>query len=137
MVRPRFSYQSNDPWSRTTGWQYGAPADGGNGYSRTDNFSDALRHGYNVGTSAVYRAKLGKNGRTITLDGSFSYSDNTNNSNSWSNVLGTQPNRPAIDPETGAWDPTDYLQLRYLRNLAPSSSYSLRGSFTYTEPVAK
>ena len=24
MIRPRFSYQSNDPWSRTTGWQYGA-----------------------------------------------------------------------------------------------------------------
>ena len=91
MIRPRFSYQSNDPWSSTTGWQYGAPADGGSGYSRTDNFSDALRHGYNVGTSAVYRAKLGKNGRTITLDGSFSYSDNTNNSNSWSNILATQP----------------------------------------------
>ena len=137
MIRPRFSYQSNDPWSRTTGWQYGAPADGGSGYSRTDNFSDALRHGYNVGTSAVYRAKLGKNGRTITLDGSFSYSDNTNNSNSWSNILATQPDRPAVDPETGVWDPANYTELRYLRNLAPSSSYSLRGSFTYTEPVAK
>ena len=137
MIRPRFSYQSNDPWSRTTGWQYGAPADGGGGYSRTDNFSDALRHGYNVGTSAVYRAKLGKNGRTITLDGSFSYSDNTNNSNSWSNVLGTLPDRPAIDPATGVWNPENYTELRYLRNLAPSSSYSLRGSLTYTEPVAK
>ena len=137
MIRPRFSYQSNDPWSRTTGWQYGAPADGGSGYSRTDNFSDALRHGYNVGTSAVYRAKLGKNGRTITLDGSFSYSDNTNNSNSWSNVLGTLPDRPAIDPATGVWNPENYTELRYLRNLAPSSSYSLRGSLTYTEPVAK
>ena len=131
MIRPRFSYQSNDPW------QYGAPADGGSGYSRTDNFSDALRHGYNVGTSAVYRAKLGKNGRTITLDGSFSYSDNTNNSNSWSNILATQPDRPAVDPVTGVWDPANYTELRYLRNLAPSSSYSLRGSFTYTEPVAK
>ena len=137
MIRPRFSYQSNDPWSRTTGWQFGAPADGGSGYSRTDNFSDALRHGYNVGTSAVYRAKLGKNGRTITLDGSFSYSDNTNNSNSWSNFLGTLPDRPAIDPATGVWNPENYTELRYLRNLAPSSSYSLRGSLTYTEPVAK
>ena len=137
MIRPRFSYQSNDPWSRTTGWQFGAPADGGSGYSRTDNFSDALRHGYNVGTSAVYRAKLGKNGRTITLDGSFSYSDNTNNSNSWSNVLGTLPDRPTIDPATGVWNPENYTELRYLRNLAPSSSYSLRGSLTYTEPVAK
>lgn len=136
MIRPRFSYQSNDPWSRTTGWQFGAPADGGSGYSYTDNFSDALRHGYNVGTSAVYRAKLGKNGRTITLDGSFSYSDNTNNSNSWSNVLGTLPDRPGIAPD-GTWDTTGYTKIRRLCNLAPSSSYSLRGSFTYTEPVAK
>lgn len=30
-----------------------------------------------------------------------------------------------------------YTRLRYLRNLAPSSSYRLRGQFTYTEPVAK
>lgn len=141
MIRPRFSYQSNDPWSRTTGWQFGAPnlenpAAGGSGYSYTDNFSDALRHGYNVGTSAVYRAKLGKNGRTITLDGSFSYSDNTNNSNSWSNVLGTLPDRPGIAPD-GTWDTTGYTKIRRLCNLAPSSSYSLRGSLTYTEPVAK
>ena len=136
MIRPRFSYQSNDPWSRTTGWQFGAPADGGSGSSRTDNFSDALRHGYNVGTSAVYRAKLGKNGRTITLDGSFSYSDNTNNSNSWSNILGTLPDRPGIAPD-GTWDTTGYTKIRRLCNLAPSSSYSLRGSLTYTEPVAK
>ena len=137
MIRPRFSYQSNDPWSRTTGWQYGAPADGGSGYSRTDNFSDALRHGYNVGTSAVYRAKLGKNGRTITLDGSFSYSDNMNNSNSWSNVKPISDVRPGAGDDPLAWDPADYTDLRYLRSEAPSSSYSLRGSFTYTEPVAK
>ncbi len=137
MIRPRFSYQSNDPWSRTTGWQYGAPADGGSGYSRTDNFSDALRHGYNVGTSAVYRTKLGKDGRTITLDGSFSYSDNTNNSNSWSNVKPISDVRPGAGDDPLAWDPADYTDLRYLRSEAPSSSYSLRGSFTYTEPVAK
>ena len=132
MIRPRFSYQSNDPLSTTQGWQFGQ-----SGYSRTENFNDGLRHGYNLRTSAVYRAKLGKNGRTITLDGSFSYSDNTNNSNSWSNILATQPDRPAVDPVTGVWDPANYTELRYLRNLAPSSSYSLRGSFTYTEPVAK
>lgn len=137
MIRPRFSYQSNDPWSRTTGWQFGAPADGGSGYSRTDNFSDALRHGYNVGTSAVYRAKLGKTGRTITLDGSFSYSDNTNNSNSWSNIKAISDIRPGAGDDPLAWNPENYTDLRYLRSEAPSSSYSLRGSFTYTEPVAK
>ena len=63
MVRPSFSYQSNDPLSTTQGWQFGE-----SGYSRTENRSDALRHGYNVRTNAVYRAKLGKDGRTITVD---------------------------------------------------------------------
>ena len=81
MVRPSFSYQSNDPLSTTQGWQFGQ-----SGYSRTENFNDGLRHGYNLRTSAVYRAKLGKDGRTITLDGNVNYSDNTNNSNSFSNV---------------------------------------------------
>ena len=42
MVRPSFSYQSNDPLSTTQGWQFGQ-----SGYSRTENFNDGLRHGYN------------------------------------------------------------------------------------------
>ena len=137
MVRPRFSYQSNDPVSTTLGWQFGAPEAGGSGYSYTDNYSDALRHGYNVGTSAVYRAKLGKAGRTITVDGSFSYQDNTNNSDSWSNVQASSDVRPEGSDDPFTWDPAAYLTRRYLRNMAPSSSYSLRGNFTYTEPVAK
>ena len=137
MIRPRFSYQSNDPVSLTTGWQFGAPENGGSGYSYTDNYSDALRHGYNVGTSAVYRAKLGKAGRTITVDGSFSYQDNTNNSDSWSNEKAISQERPGEGGDPFAWDPAAYLTRRYLRNMAPSTSYSIRGNFTYTEPVAK
>ncbi len=132
MVRPSFSYQSNDPLSTTQGWQFGE-----SGYSRTENRSDALRHGYNVRTNAVYRAKLGKDGRTITVDGDVNYSDNTNNSNSFSNVLPLSDLRPdGVDAPWG-WDTTGYTRLRYLRDLAPSSSYRLRGQFSYTEPVAK
>lgn len=132
MIRPGFSYQSNDPLSTTQGWQYGD-----NGYSRIDNFNDAKNHGYNLRLSAVYRAKLGKDGRTLTLDGTASYSDNTNRSNSYSNLLGYQPERPRIDPETGVWDPEGYVDPRYLFNDGPSSSYQLRANATYTEPIAK
>ena len=148
MIRPGFSWQSNDPWSRTQGWQYGDPAAGGSGYNRTDNFSDATRHGYNLRTNAIYRAKLGKDGRTITLDGMFRYSDFANESDTWSNIAALAPVRPAgsdiwawnpdgeyTDPETG--EVKRYTDLRYLRSLAPSSSHSLRGEFTYTEPVSK
>lgn len=144
MIRPSFSFQSNDPWSRTTGWQYGQ-----SGYSPTDNFSRSTRSGYNIRTNAIYRAKLGKTGRTITLEGMFRYSDNENSADSYSNVMAASPVRPeGLDAPWG-WDPTgtyvdpqtgevkSYTVLRYLRSVAPSSTYSLRGEFTYTEPVGK
>ncbi len=131
MIRPSFSYQSNDPLSSTTGWQFGE-----SGYSRTDNHNDAIREGYNMRLSAVYRAKLGKAGRTITLDGTGAYADSKNNANSYSNLAGSVDERPdGADWED--WDPTAYTSLRYLRNVTPSSSYRLRGNFTYTEPLAK
>lgn len=132
MVRPNFSYQSNTPWSTTQGWQYGE-----SGYSRTDNYSDRRTGGYNLRTSAIYRAKLGKEGRTLTLDGNVSRSERTNDSDTWSNLTGSLPAAPPLDPETGQWDPDGYFEPRYLRNLAPSSSYGLRGNVTYTEPVAR
>ena len=136
MIRPSFSFQSNDPFSNTYGWQFGAPSEGGSGYSYTDNFSDGLRHGYNLGTRVVYRAKLGKDGRTLTVNGNVRYSDQTNKTSSWSNQLGKQEERPEGDDIWG-WDPTNYTELRYLRNLAPSESFDLQGEITYTEPVAK
>ena len=136
MIRPSFSFQSNDPFSNTYGWQFGAPSEGGSGYSYTDNFSDGLRHGYNLGTRVVYRAKLGKDGRTLTVNGNVRYSDQTNKTSSWSNQLGKQEERPEGDDIWG-WDPTNYTELRYLRNLAPSESLDLQGEITYTEPVAK
>ena len=142
MIRPGFSWQSNDPWSATQGWQYGE-----SGYSPTDNFNDGTRHGYNVRTNAIYRAKLGKAGRTLTLDGTFRYSDFANNSNAWSNIAPISSVRPEGE---GPWEwnpagtyidtlgrPKNYTDLRYLRSVAPSNSYTLRGEVTYTEPVSK
>ncbi len=130
MIRPGFSFQSNDPWSMTDGWQYGE-----SGYSRTDNFSDALTRGYNFRTFAIYRAKLGKDGRTITVNGNVNVSDHSNTSDSWSNQLGFLAMRPAGD--IADWNPEAYTELRYLRNEAPSSSYRLRGELNYTEPLSK
>ncbi len=136
MIRPSFSFQSNDPFSNTYGWQFGASEDGGSGYSYTDNFNESTRHGYNLGTRAVYRAKLGKDGRTLTVNGNVRYSDSTNKSNSYSNQLGTLEERPEGDDIWG-WNPLDYTDLRYLRNVAPNKSFDLQGEITYTEPVSK
>ena len=141
MLRPNFSYQSNDPWSRTEGWQFGAPSDGGSGYSRTDSYNNSLRHGYNLGTRAIYRMKLGKAGRTITMNGNVRYSDRTNESNSYSNQLGALQVRPTLSSDDEelpwGWNPTDYTDLRYLVNRTPSKAFDVSGEFTYTEPVGK
>lgn len=140
MLRPSFSFQGNDPWSRTEGWQFGDPSTGGSGYSRTDSYSDGDNHGYNLGTRAVYRAKLGKAGRTITVNGNVRYSDRTNESHSYSNRMSAIADRPTLlegEELPWGWDPTDYTNLRYLVNNTPSKSLDLSGEFTYTEPVSK
>lgn len=138
LIRPSFSYQLNDPLSLTEGWQYGKDANEDDKYSRTQSFNDAIRHGYNIRTNATYRAKLGKAGRTITIDGNVRYSDNTNNSNSYSNEMDASNERPQPQSQDPwQWDTTGYTRLRYLRSLAPSTQYNLRGEFTYTEPVTK
>ena len=136
MIRPSFSFQSNDPFSKTYGWQFGAPEMGGSGYSYTDNFNESEHHGYNLGTRAVYRAKLGKDGRTLTVNGNVRYSDRTNKANSYSNQLGKLDERPEGDDIWG-WNPYDYTKLRYLRNIAPNKSFDVQGEITYTEPVSK
>ncbi len=130
MVRPGLSFQSNDPFSLTNGQQFGE-----SGYSLIDNFSEAFRHGYNIRTTAIYRTKLGKAGRTLTIDGSFNYSDNRNNSSTYSNTADPLPYDP-LDPPTET-EIEAARELRYQRILSPSSSYYLNGNVTYTEPVAK
>ena len=136
MIRPSFSFQSNNPLSNTLGWQFGAPEMGGSGYSYTDKFSESDRHGYNLNTRMVYRAKLGKDGRTMTVNGSVRYGNRDNESRSWSNQMGTQSERPEGD-DVWDWDPTNYKDLRYLRNISPTTSFDVQGEVTYTEPVAK
>lgn len=129
MIRPGISFQTNDPTSRTTGDQRGE-----SGYTRIDNFSDAFRDGYNIRTSAIYRAKLGKEGRTITVDGFLNYRNRSREENSYSNIADpvTYPfvdNRPPTDDEV--------KDLLYQRIVNPTYSYRLDGNITYTEPVSK
>ena len=129
MVRPSFSYQSNDPLSTTQGWQFGE-----SGYSVIDNFEDAFRNGYSVNTSAIYRVRLGKPGRTLTVDGFFNYFDSQNKQNSHTNDFGIYEDYPDLDPDP---DENDLKKLIYQRMMNPSYRYRLNGRLTYTEPVSK
>ena len=125
MSRTGLSFQSYDPYSTGYGHQWGE-----SGYRVIDNFSEGARHGMNLNQYLSYRAKLGKDGRTLTIDGNVSYRDNRGNTSSYSN----QAN--GIDPDL-ITTPADTLLLRYQLTHSPSYSYNLRGDVTYTEPVSK
>ena len=125
MSRTGLSFQSYDPYSMTNGHQFGE-----SGYRVVRNFSDGDRTGLNLNQYLSYRTKLGKAGRTLTLDGNVRYRNNEGDTDSYSNQA------RVIDPDR-ILVPTDTLLLRYQRAHSPSYSYNLRGEVTYTEPVSQ
>lgn len=135
MIRPGLSFQSNDPFSTSYGRQFGE-----SGYSVIDNFEDAFRHGYSVNTEAIYRVRLGKPGRTLTIDGFFNYYDSQQRRNTHSNDAEPYLPYPDPDPVTGGElrpDDPALERLIYQRILNPSYRYRINGRVTYTEPVSK
>ena len=126
MSRTSFSYQGNDPVSSTLGTQTGE-----SGYNIIDNASTGRNRGYNISEGLIYRARLGKAGRTLTLDGNINYFDNGDNATYSHSNIETQ----AVTAADGtlSYQPL----LRYLYTTAPSSTLSLRANMTYTEPIAK
>ena len=131
MSRTNFSVQGNDPYSQQYGEQWGesAAAKGlpyemiyngtaASSYSQAFRFSEFLQ----------YRVKLGKAGRTITVDGRFAVRNTPQSiTNSYSNFATN------YDAETGMVTPV----VRYVSALAPQGETDIRANFTYTEPVSK
>ncbi len=128
MSRTWISYQSNDPMSLKEGYQWGQ-----SGYSQLYDESRSNYGGFNVSEFLQYRAKLGKAGRTITLDGNVRYSDSERSSDAWANQAEAAPYDPSQLPPY----PYPPLDLLYQRITSPTSSLDLRGNFTYTEPLSK
>ncbi|MBR2867174.1 MAG: outer membrane beta-barrel protein [Alistipes sp.] len=127
MSRTNFSAQGNDPYSQRygeltgeTAEEKGLPYDvlynGSEGSSRAFRFSEFLQ----------YRLKLGKPGRTITVDGRYAL---RNTPRSWTNSYSTL----STYEDAGLYYPT----LRYVSSLAPETETDVNANLTYTEPVAK
>lgn len=127
MSRTNFSAQGNDPYSQRygeltgeTAEEKGLPYDvlynGSEGSSRAFRFSEFLQ----------YRLKLGKPGRTITVDGRYGL---RNTPRSWANSYSTL----STYEDAGLYYPT----LRYVSSLAPETETDVNANLTYTEPVAK
>ncbi|MBR2428837.1 MAG: outer membrane beta-barrel protein [Alistipes sp.] len=123
MSRTNFSFQGNDPYSTVDGMQWGESGvniieSGTNGKSRALRFSEFLS----------YRAKLGKDGRTITVDGRYSM---RRTPRSWTHSYSTLDT--SFDETTGIYSPN----LRFVSSFAPQKENDVSANFTYTEPVAK
>ena len=130
MSRTGFSYQSNDPFSTTNGSQWGE-----SGYSIIDNYSNSLRNGYNLREFLQYRAKLGKDGRTITIDGNVNYGNRKNNVDSWSNTADPFEYLPDYDLSYAVENAP--LRRLYQMSARPTTSTNIGVNFTYTEPMSK
>lgn len=129
MSRTNFSIQGNDPFSQSYGEQWGETAEGkGLPYEILYNGSQSSSRALRFSEFLQYRVKLGKDGRTITVDGRYSIRNTLrSNSNSFS-TLGTL----FADGDIIATP-----NLRYVSSFAPQGETDISANFTYTEPVAK
>ena len=131
MSRTNFSFQSNDPYSQQYGEQWGESADKkGLPYEMIFNGTDAssFSRGLRFSEFLQYRVKLGKDGRTITVDGRYSIRNTPKSvTNSYSNLA------TIYDAALGTATP----DIRYVSALAPQGETDISANVTYTEPVAK
>lgn len=131
MSRTNFSFQGNDPYKQQYGEQWGESAEKKDlPYEMLYNGTDASSYSRGVRFSEFlqYRVKLGKDGRTITVDGRYSIRNTPKSvTNSYSNLA------TLYDEALGTATP----DIRYVSALAPQGETDISANVTYTEPVAK
>ena len=131
MSRTNFSFQGNDPYKQQYGEQWGESAEKKDiPYEMLYNGTDASSYSQGLRFSEFlqYRVKLGKDGRTITVDGRYSIRNTPKSvTNSYSNLA------TIYDEATGTATP----DIRYVSALAPQGETDISANVTYTEPVAK
>ena len=131
MSRTNFSFQGNDPYKQQYGEQWGESAQKkGIPYEMLYNGTDASSYsrGLRFSEFLQYRVKLGKDGRTITVDGRFGIRNTPKSvTNSYSNLA------TLYDEALGTATP----DIRYVSALAPQGETDISANVTYTEPVAK
>ena len=143
MSRTSFSFQGNNPFSESYGYQYGQ-----SGLLYQYDKSIRQSRGYNFREFLQYRVKLGKPGRTLTVDGSFNYRNNNNERKLVSNesasiAYGSEEyndlyaefvagnNWKNMSNTSALYSPI------YQIVTAPTSEYNVRGSLSYNEPLSQ
>lgn len=128
MSRTNFSFQGNDSENQRYGELEGeTPAEKMLPYEILQSGSETGSRAFRFSEFLQYRVKLGKPGRTITVDGRFAV---RNTIDSWSNSHSTL--HTELDSEG-----RPYVVPRYVASYAPQGETDVRANFTYTEPVSK
>ena len=141
MSRTSFSFQGNNPFSTTEGYQYGQ-----SGLLYQFDQTNRTGRGLRASEFLQYRVKIAKPGRTLTVDASINYRDNNSRRELISNESsGIAPYDSqwagAYFGQDGDWhdmkdNPLLYSPV-YQIITAPTREYNLRGNVTYNEPLSQ
>ena len=160
MSRTSFSYQGNNPTSDTEGYTHGYAYDQSydpdvddphQALSYTKSHSWSNMNAFRFFEFLQLRTKLGKPGRTLTIDGRFNYQNNereqktsANDANSipyGSNIYDTEYNKYFGDGVFLSWQDMQnasnfyYPLYQYIHR--PSEEYTIRANVTYNEPISQ
>ncbi|MDR0792937.1 MAG: carboxypeptidase regulatory-like domain-containing protein, partial [Chitinophagaceae bacterium] len=125
IFRPNFSTQSTNATGNSTTDIYrmnGMPV------SHTDNASATKSNGYNGTVDAVFRHRFKKAGQTISADVSWTGSSNNNSGNYFNDIKYFDSAKANI---------IDSSKITNQQYTADSKSYTLSGTLSYTQPIAK
>ena len=160
MSRTSFSYQGNNPESWNEGYTIGENADAEEvdgaetphqSLSYTNSYNWSRMNAFRFFEFLQLRTKLGKPGRTLTVDGRFNYQNNerkqrtaANDANGFPyNVTAGSDYQNAIENYFGegkSWQdminsPLYSPLYQYIHR--PSEEYTIRANVTYNEPVSQ
>lgn len=141
MSRTSFSYQGYDPTSLSEGYQYGE-----SGLLYLYDKTNSNSYGVNLSEFLQYRAKLGKPGRTLTVDGRVDYRDRHNrnklisnessgiapyDSREWSEYFASEDAWKNMQANPELYSPI------YQIVTSPTKEYNLRATLSYNEPLSQ
>ena len=154
MSRTSFSYQGNNPESNTEGYTHGYEFDAEStephqALSYINSYNWSNMNAFRLFEFLQLRTKLGKPGRTLTIDGRFNYQNNQRKQKSAANDANGIPYlNSSYGTEYGNYfgegmlwqdmvnNPLLYSPLyQYIHR--PSEEYTIRANVTYNEPISQ
>ena len=154
MSRTGFSYQGNNPWSDTEGYTHGYEYNAESeephqSLSYTNSHNHSHLDAFRFNEFLQLRTKLGKPGRTLTVDGRFNYQNNERKQYTAANDAN---GIPYGDPNYSAeyenyfgkdkvWQDMAHSSLLYSPLYQyihrPSEEYRISANLTYNEPISQ